>query len=305
MTPHKTRLCEICHEEFSPKAHNSKSCRKIIINKCLQCEKSIETICSTSESKKYCNPSCRNKYMRSKKYKISTTKICNICNNEYTPTSSKQRVCNLNHSKKCEFCNEEYTPITQKYFTESNKYCDNICSTLSQGNSKIDKTLLKEYKDPDQWALEFKKTSGRKPKKVEFLMYFGLKVPPFADMKLFEKTRDSKLELTIVYFLKSIGLEEGKDFLRRSRFKINNRWFEVDIYLPELNMGFEVQDFDTHTREESSVSDKYGNPIKDKRYHERKRLVLRELGITVFELWEDEIISGDFEKTIHKMLVLR
>jgi len=242
--------------------------------------------------------------MRSKKYRISTTKICNICNNEYIPTSSKQRVCNLDHSKKCKFCNEEYTPITQKYFTESNKYCDNICSTLAQGNSKIDKTLLKEYKNPDQWALEFKKTSGRKPKKVEFLMYFGLKVPPFADMKLFEETRDSKLELTVVHYLKSIGLEEGKDFLRRSRFKINNRWFEVDIYLPELNIGIEVQDFDTHTREESSVSDKYGNPIKDKRYHERKRLALRELGITVFELWEDEIISGDFAKTIHKMLVL-
>lgn len=305
MTHYKTRICENCDEEFSPKSHNSKNCKKEIINNCLQCSKEIETICSTSESKKYCNPSCRNKYMRSKRYKISTTKICNICNNEYIPTSSKQRVCNLEHSKTCKFCNEEYTPITQKYFTESNKYCDNICSTLAQGDSRLNKDLVKEYKNPNQWALEFKKTSGRKPKKVEFLMYFGLRVPPFADMKLFEKTRDSKLELTVIHYLKSLGLEEGKDFLRRSRFNINDRWFELDLYFPELNIGFEVQDFDTHCREESGRLDKYGKPIKDKTYHKNKSSALIELDITVYELWEDEILSGGFEKNIHKMLALR
>ena len=77
---------------------------------------------------------------------------------------------------------------------------------------------------------------------------------------------------------------------------------EVDIHLPELNLGFEVQDFTTHSRdsdEEELIFRNRRNPKKPFKkgptYHARKRaLFVEQYGGELMEVWEDEIL-GDKE----------
>lgn len=120
----------------------------------------------------------------------------------------------------------------------------------------------------------------------------------------------SNLEKTVLEALKSYY---NGEVLSRARVlkQSSGNPLELDIYLPELRVAFEVQDFATHSRSSDSEHMRYRNHRNEERfkkgprYHEFKRvLALEQLSVNVVELWEDEIISGAFEETLKKTVAL-
>lgn len=81
---------------------------------------------------------------------------------------------------------------------------------------------------------------------------------------------------------------------------------ELDIYLPELRVAFEVQDFATHDRDVDGVVAKFkglGLIKKGPIYHESKTALAKlKLGVDLFELWEDEIRDGSCTARVNSIL---
>lgn len=85
-----------------------------------------------------------------------------------------------------------------------------------------------------------------------------------------------------------------------------NKKLELDILLPDLGIAFEVQDFWTHSK---TRNDEYFN-ISGKKilkkgpdYHDNKnQLAQAQLGIKVYEIWEDEIKDSTFVLSIKNIV---
>lgn len=294
-----TIKCTRCNKIFQG-GKNAKYCHTMISSECAGCHKEFQRVCGP-DKQSYCTTECRNGFMRKNTYKIKNDKECKFCQTIFTPTSSGQIYCANPHMKQCEFCDEEYLVKNNTLKINVSKYCSNICSTFGQYNSNFDKTLLHDYKNINDWAIRFHQEHKRKPKTGDFQNYFNMKaIPSFADKKLFSPKRDSRLELRVISFLEK-NYPDMK-IVRHERRKIDERWLELDIYLPSMSMGFEVQDFETHCRGISDEMSKFHQPMKDKRYHENKRKGFSTLGIRVVDLWEDTIISRKFEDEIRLVL---
>lgn len=297
-----TLNCSICETIFQGQSINSKYCNRVVEVKCKGCNIAFKRKCNNDYGS-YCSTSCRNSFMRKNTYKIKTTKICINCGDSFSPTGSSQLFCTKKHYRNCNYCNNEF--IVQNNLNKFNtaKYCGNSCSTFSQMESKLNKDLIEEYQNINIWAINFKKENKRKPKLADFVIYFNLRrIPSYADKSLFERKRDSKLELIVLYYLKELGITTDTSTIRHYRERINGRWREVDLYFPEYKIGLEIQDFATHCKEQSDEISKFNNPMKDIRYHEEKRALFKSIGITVHDLWEDEIINDSFKGKIRKIL---
>lgn len=93
--------------------------------------------------------------------------------------------------------------------------------------------------------------------------------------------KSSKLEQEVYEFVENIYSSE---VLSNQRFKTELGVKEVDIYLPELNIGFEVNGFYWHS--DKHLMSKYG--LSSKEYHSSKRVSLEKLGIRLLFIWEDD-----------------
>ena len=104
---------------------------------------------------------------------------------------------------------------------------------------------------------------------------------------------ESGLELKVVDTLKMLGLKEGVEFFRRRKMPSRK---EIDILLPP-NCGIEVNDFATHSREFNEAVSQFrftkGSFKKGPVYHASKKAEAESLGIELFFIWEDEIISDN------------
>lgn len=94
---------------------------------------------------------------------------------------------------------------------------------------------------------------------------------------------------------------------------IDGKQRELDIWLPDLNLAFEVQDFNTH----SKTSDKelrsghlYSNDTKGNltykhgpAYHaEKRKLAKDQLDVDLYEIWEDEILDGTYRQKVSDII---
>jgi uncharacterized Zn-finger protein len=88
---------------------------------------------------------------------------------------------------------------------------------------------------------------------------------------------------------------------------------QLDIYLPELKIAFEVQDFATHSRLSNyefleGVWKERGGKSglcykKGPLYHETKRqLAWEQLGVKLYDVWEDEILDKSFHENIGSLI---
>jgi len=82
--------------------------------------------------------------------------------------------------------------------------------------------------------------------------------------------------------------------------------YEIDVYLPELRLGFEVQDFATHSK--GSDQEK-GHPWRRNglkngpKLHELKRRLAKEqLHVDIVDIWEDELRSGEFKRLVSEQI---
>lgn len=133
---------------------------------------------------------------------------------------------------------------------------------------------------------------------------------------------DSYLELKVVDLLNSCGFTEKTDiskcksetdFIRNKFWKTSNKsnssTLQIDIYFPVKQIGFEIEDFATHSK--NSDTEPYSiNGVtrsdyvfkKGPKYFDSKSKFFSSVGISVFELWEDDIRSGKFISIIENII---
>lgn len=170
----------------------------------------------------------------------------------------------------------------------------------------------------NNWAIRFKEENGRKPCRGDVFEYFGNKLPKKAqrlergiDSKLFDLW-DSYLELKVVDVLKKNGFQEvfdlngnhtDKSFIRNKIWhRLNNETGkavgkQIDIFFPALNIGFEVEDFATHSKvdNEPLKFNQKGSMVKNgPSYFKDKQDFFKGFNIDVYEIWEDDIRNMDF-----------
>ena len=173
----------------------------------------------------------------------------------------------------------------------------------------------------NQWAIDFKTKNNRRPSRGDVLEYFGyplerksIRVSRGIKSELFDLW-DSYLELKTVDLLKKYGFEEiisedqctsEKQFIRnkfwhtKKSFK-NDSAKQIDIYFPKQKIGFEIEDFATHSKDSDTepylINGLQRNDMAYKKgptYFEEKQSFFKSIGIDVYEIWEDEIRNNDF-----------
>jgi len=116
----------------------------------------------------------------------------------------------------------------------------------------------------------------------------------------------SRLEAEVAHHLLSAYPELLVVPQARAIIRTKKTRFEIDLYLPELLLGFEVQDFASHSREESSAKNPWKKRMKGPSYHARKaELALAQLGVTIVELWQDEVEDGSFRELVDAAVLER
>ena len=160
----------------------------------------------------------------------------------------------------------------------------------------------------NNWAKNFKLQYGRKPTRLDFKSVVGVvpdrnsvMIARGADMTLLDKW-GSYYELLVCDILKKNKVK----FTRNKIFKCKDgKIRELDIYLEDYNLGIEVNEFATHSKVDNEPYvvngmrchvDDYKGYKKGPMYSKEKANAFSEFGIFLVELWEDEIISGDFKK---------
>lgn len=302
MTP-----CVLCGDPFPAVITGAIFCNKTITVDCKGCDGKFERFCNQHRGS-YCTTSCRNSYMRKELYEIKESRICIICRKDFKPSGSAQFACG-SHEVECEVCDETFKVSTQQSTSAHlGKYCGNVCSTLAQFDSKLSKELIKEYKNPNDWAVRFKKSNGRKPTMNDFRVYFNINSFPqnTVDSSLFRKTKDSRFEIIVESFLKEQLPEiEVKRHVRNIYLDDSPFAKEIDLVIEDLLLGFEVQDFATHSKD-SDVEPSQFQFARDRNLlkrgpinHEAKRTAAKtQLGIILVDIWEDEIKDGRYKEII-------
>lgn len=160
--------------------------------------------------------------------------------------------------------------------------------------------VLTDYKNINVWAETFYTTYARKPTLADIEIHFGVKrLPARADKKLFHAGRSSYLETLVEYYL----IEQYPQVsFRKIRQKFDIGYREIDIFLEDLNIGFEVQDFASHSRVSDDEPSQYGTMKNGPTYHAEKIALYAERGITVIELWEDDIRGYAFQTIVDNAL---
>lgn len=148
--------------------------------------------------------------------------------------------------------------------------------------------------------LNISKKLDRKPKVYELSLRYGC-----TNSSVYEKIRRYKLQKLIDYSTPSFEVEI-KDFL--DKHKINyiqhDRKLiypkELDFYLPDYNIGIEINDIYSHNSTYSAYSNT--DPISTT-YHQEKTVKCEEKGIRLIHLWEWEINENENFEKIKKYLL--
>lgn len=237
---------------------------------------------------------------------------------------------------KCPVCGKPLNEIYSVHVNSGYPNCKN-CKLKQSPKTKAERFARKElnpeikekilstyeifYDDNkiNEWAIDFKFRIGRRPTKLDFEDYFGRRFPRKSNNRNFDKSLfdlwDSWLELTVCDYLKSLGYEEkyvkeycknNNEFVRNSMFNYNGKWYQIDILFPTLNIGFEIQDFETHDKYSDNCTYRQrGNEAKHgPTYHAAKRNAAKMLNISIFEIWEDEIRNKLYKDKVKQCLNL-
>lgn len=163
--------------------------------------------------------------------------------------------------------------------------------------------VLRDYKNLEKWVNDFVKINDRQPTSHDFQAYFGVRNPPLSFKHLFDisERRDAVLEKIVKNYIVKNFSQEKIVFNSRPIRKEDNSILEIDIFLTELKIGFEVNEFLSHSKLSDSEVDRFGSLKKGPSYHELKRsLALEQLGVKIIDVWEDDIRSGAFKTIVSR-----
>lgn len=285
--------CHICSDLFIPRNKRTKYCNSEKSADCIVCGAAFTYICESQASFKLCGKTCTAAYnLKDRKIVIC---ICAQCGDEFSSSHRAKNDCG-NHKSNCLTCGKEFS--TKYSPSRVQNYCSTYCHNLKNSKAIVTKELILEYKDPEVWSKKFVTTNGYKPTSKDFQIHFGIsKVPPRA--KEFLSKKRGSLEDPVFRYLESLAIE----VLRNTRpLRHDGKRLEIDLLMPNLKLGFEVQDFKTHAHKENiplGIKEGDERMKNGPTYHELKRqLALDQLEVTLVDIWEDSINDGSYKKIV-------
>lgn len=222
---------------------------------------------------------------------------CRKCQTEFNTNSTNKEYCNKIHFEKCKKCLKSYEV---KIISADSGFCDITCAHLFNNNSSIHFEKISEYKDLNKWAAGFALRHNRKPGALDLITYFNVKrVPDELDRELFDIGNRSLLENIVKVFLEesSIDFLHNKFLLRKGKKRL-----QIDFFLTDYNLAIEVQDLWSHDRDSDTEPFSFGGFKKGPTYHKEKELIAISDGYEYLELWQEDILSGDFKKLLFKTI---
>ena len=194
----------------------------------------------------------------------------------------------INHGPKNPIVDND--TITVINILKTNLSNQNLTRADIYGNKEYFKYFIKEFYKYKQRKLRlyeianvFEKESNTIKHKVancNLLEYFFIK--------------DSNLELKFLSFLNDNGFKENEDFLRH-KFNLDttsNTKQQTDFILPNHNIGFEINDIDSHNIKH-----------RDHDYHYNKTLLSQSKGIRLIHIWEWELIDDILWNRLSKWIL--
>lgn len=211
------------------------------------------------------------------------------------------------------------TNVSSYPTTKVNATCKYIKDPIDKEKYRKYGYIMHDGELMNQWAIDFCKSNGRRPSRGDVHDFFGYVLPRKIvrtargiDASLFNLW-DSYLELKVSDILVKNGYKEvdseenctsSNQFVRNKVWKLtkdkHSSVFQIDIYFPKLKLGFEVEDFATHSRvdDEPYIVNEMPNGKrifkKGPTYFKTKQDFFKTKGIKVFEIWEDEIRASNF-----------
>lgn len=131
-----------------------------------------------------------------------------------------------------------------------------------------------------------------KPTYQDLANYFNLSKKPIRNniikfnLKKYIKLFENKEEESFRKYIQSIYTGKIITYFNK---------YEIDVYLPELKIGFEYNGFRWH--EEGNPDNPYGKPIG---YHENKKQYFKSLGIDIYYIWDYEWYKDNKHKIINE-----
>lgn len=281
-------ICALCGETFTGRSR--KYCHRTRHSCHVVCGDFFTWTCR-KRIVKTCSPRCASLN------RVKTLCCCVRCGKRFESAGHRE-YCQERKIKTCIRCGRKYDRLCGPNAPKT-ECCDSICWNL---NDDFDASKLEEYRSIDVWALDFARECSRKPHVADVRQYFRVRnLPTHADPKLFDGLpKGSFLEQRVVDAI--MELDSSLVIERNTRpLWDGQRRLEIDILIPELNIGIEVQDFSTHDREHNVAIGRFG--VKHgPEYHALKKRLAHERRITLFELWEDEVLSSSLKVRLAELL---
>lgn len=285
--------CFICSDLFTPRNKGSKYCNSEKISNCITCLKDFTHICESQSSTRFCGKICTAAHNRKDRKAVKC--LCSQCGAEFTSNHKARNDCG-NHKGKCLACGSDFK--TKYNPSKVQNYCSIYCNNLRNSKTLVTPDLIMEYKDPEMWSKKFFTENRRKPTSKDFQVHFGISKTPDRAMKFLSKKRGSLEDPVLNYII-----EISDDVVRNTRpLRYEGKRLEIDLLIPSLKLGFEVQDFKTHSHQEKQRLGIKENDTRFKNgpaYHELKRKLAKDqLGVTLIDIWEDSIKDGSYKSIV-------
>jgi hypothetical protein len=301
-------------------------CNNFKIPKCANCEKNKTSFLSNKKGyKKYCSTKCSNSHVDTKNNKINSYLEKYGVENPSFLDEVKNRISGYMKNQSLETKLKRKETMIFKYGYESNILRPNIIDNRNEKLSyqvtkdKRKETCLEKY-GVDNYTKtdEYRKKIAEKYKNKiiettlnrdeNYINHLGdgqyeLKCDSkdhtfFIHRHLYHARKRISVPLCTICYpineLKSIKEKELYGFIKSvyNGYIIDSYrdGFEIDIYLPDLNLGFEFNGVYWHSE-----------LFKDKWYHLDKTNYFKERGIRIIHIWEDDWI---YKKDIIKSQIL-
>lgn len=111
----KSRICELCGKEFTPKGSKDKYCKSPVVKICSVCGKEFTSICHPKASSTCDNPDCKRRAGSVASHK-AIRRLCRVCGQPFDATAANQQDCGREIVRKCKICGAEFRTKCSIYF---------------------------------------------------------------------------------------------------------------------------------------------------------------------------------------------
>lgn len=295
-----TKTCIYCGKEFVTSSPQKQVCDGVHYKICPVCGKKFIADNRFLYKDMCCSDECANVRRGTHIRQVLSTKpkgynapktfythICKICGEPFTTSQKAKVICDRPHNVSCEICGKSFT-ATYNQILAGRRVCSQTCASNKSrrtfiGDDEVFFRWQEFIADPEVWIRDrFGKDKptyrqlNQKLKMSECTISQRLQV---AGLSHLVRTYVSTMEQEVMEFIHTQNA--GIRIVHNDRTILKPK--EIDIYLPELNLGIECNPTCSHNSSRSSwIPGFYGVPNN---YHRDKSIQAADQGVFLFHLF--------------------